>query len=780
MSFPKLSPVLETGLDGPANFAFNYFFANGIQTGVDVIFTYGPLGFLKAPLPLGNNLGYAILILSVMRLLFAFLLLYLGKLINPQKWMLHFFIVLILSQLVSFDLTLLGIIIISLLICKEKKQNGIWFFVAMFFTILGVLIKASLGITSLLIIFSFLVLDYYDKRSFRSAIIFLFGSSLLFLLIWILLYGNFYGILNYFYGTFQLIKGNSSAVALHPYNNWLIVILFILIFLLLPFFIKDKRIYFLYGLLLLSVFAFWKYSFSREENFHLKSLLDYLILFFAIVLIYSKNIKALHLALMGVCLMLYYMNMDFTEKYKIDDRVNFIGINNFISATAGYDEWIESCNNQTERNLLPKILENDILTYIDNKTIDIYPWDYSYIAANDLNWIPRPLIQCYAAYTSWLDRLNADHFASSKAPDFMLWELSKKNVGDEFGDIDERYLLNDEPNTIYQLLNKYKIIRKDRQLLLLERTEKNNLSEPVIISSEESMWNEWIKVPDVNDGILRVKFYCKGNLLRIFRNLIYKDAAFFIEYKLENEKIYKYRIVPENAKDGIWINPLLIKVSDEYIEPLVTAIRFSNSVNSLMKDDIHIDWELIKIDPDRSIEIILADSNLINEKYLSAFSIFGKNSVSENLIIGFNDFEDIYEGWSENKDKLSKVLSYSGDYSIKLDTANSFSPSYSISIGDLSFPPSSTINIKASVFAYLTKGGEGNIVITVENGSNIKYWNAVNLQELSIPNVWNKIGIDKNLPHDLKPSDVIKIYVWNNGYNDFYVDDFEVKIENAK
>ncbi|MCD4681293.1 MAG: hypothetical protein K8S00_12985, partial [Bacteroidales bacterium] len=313
ISFPKLSPVLETGLDGPANYAFNYFFANGIQIGVDVIFTYGPLGFLKAPLPLGNNLGYAILILSVMRLLFAFLLLYLGKLINPQKWMFHFFIVLILSQLVAFDLTLFGIIIISLLICKEKKQNGIWFFVAIFFTVLGVLIKASLGITSLLIILSFLVLDYYDKRSFRSAIIFLFGSSLLFLLIWILLYGNFLGILDYFYGTFQLIKGNSSAVALHPYNNWFIVILFILIFLLLPFFIKDKRVFFLYGLLLLSVFAFWKYSFSREENFHLKSLLDYLILFFAIVLIYSKNIKAFHLVLMGVCLMLYYINMDFTK-----------------------------------------------------------------------------------------------------------------------------------------------------------------------------------------------------------------------------------------------------------------------------------------------------------------------------------------------------------------------------------------------------------------------------------------------------------------------------------
>ncbi len=151
LSFPKLSPVMETGLDSSANYAFNYFFANGIQTGVDIIFTYGPLGFMKAPLPMGNNLIYAILLLSVMRFLFIFLILFIGNIINPQKWLLHFFIALIIAQLIGFDLLILGIIIASLIICYERKYNGIWFFVAVLFCVLGMFIKASIGINGFLI-----------------------------------------------------------------------------------------------------------------------------------------------------------------------------------------------------------------------------------------------------------------------------------------------------------------------------------------------------------------------------------------------------------------------------------------------------------------------------------------------------------------------------------------------------------------------------------------------------------------------------------------------------
>ncbi len=300
---------------------------------------------------------------------------------------------------------------------------------------------------------------------------------------------------------------------------------------------------------------------------------------------------------------------------------------------------------------------------------------------------------------------------------------------------------------------------------MLEKSDKNNLIDQKVIGSEEVNWNKWIRVPEVEDGILRAKIHCRSNFLRTIMTFVYKDAAFYIEYKLENDEILKYRFVPANAGDGIWINPFIRNVSDQYFESFVTEIRFSNNGYSIMKDEIRLEWELTEMNTD----VFLPDSNLRDERFVYANKMFRKYFVPKQTVRSFNDFEDVYPGWSANRDKLSKLLSYSGDHSIKLDTSDRFTPTYSISVGELKFPPSSTINVKASVFTYLTNGAEGNLVITVQQGDNVKYWNGVSLNELSVPNTWNKVTIDKNLPRDLQASDVIKIYVWNNGYNDLYV-----------
>ena len=264
ISSPELSPVVETGLDGSANFAFNYFFANGLQNGIDVVFTYGPFGFLKSPLPVGNNFIYAFIFLSIIRFLFIYLILYAGKIIDPQKWLLHFFIALVIASLVSFDHALTGIIIASLLISFEKRQAGIWLIVAIVATVFALLIKSSTGVIALLIMMSYIFLDYFETRRFKATVLITGGVVIIFILSWLCLYGNLNGIFTYFYGTYNFIHGNSSAMALHPYNNWMIIISFIIIFLILPFTIWDKRVFFLYGPVLLSVFAYWKYSFSAS------------------------------------------------------------------------------------------------------------------------------------------------------------------------------------------------------------------------------------------------------------------------------------------------------------------------------------------------------------------------------------------------------------------------------------------------------------------------------------------------------------------------------------
>ena len=59
ISFPYRFSPIDTGLDPSWIFAINYFFDNNFIFGRDVIWTYGPLGFLSYPLNVGVNLDMA-------------------------------------------------------------------------------------------------------------------------------------------------------------------------------------------------------------------------------------------------------------------------------------------------------------------------------------------------------------------------------------------------------------------------------------------------------------------------------------------------------------------------------------------------------------------------------------------------------------------------------------------------------------------------------------------------------------------------------------------------
>src|ERR1700722_950414 len=53
-------------------------------------------------------------------------------------------------------------------------------------------------------------------------------------------------------------------------------------------------------------------------------------------------------------------------------------------------------------------------------TVNVLPWETDVIPANGWDWRPAPVFQSYAAFTPALDRLDAEHYASASAADFVL------------------------------------------------------------------------------------------------------------------------------------------------------------------------------------------------------------------------------------------------------------------------------------------------------------------------------------------------------------------------
>jgi hypothetical protein len=70
-------------------------------------------------------------------------------------------------------------------------------------------------------------------------------------------------------------------------------------------------------------------------------------------------------------------------------------------------------------NLFPD--SSSVVATIKNGSVDILPFEISYLLAAGLNYQPRPMPQGYSAYTPALDLLNANHMLSAKAPDYLLY-----------------------------------------------------------------------------------------------------------------------------------------------------------------------------------------------------------------------------------------------------------------------------------------------------------------------------------------------------------------------
>lgn len=83
--------------------------------------------------------------------------------------------------------------------------------------------------------------------------------------------------------------------------------------------------------------------------------------------------------------------------------------------------------------------------------------------AYELDWDPLPVFQQYAAYTERLDRLNAAKLESSSAPDRILWENAPAvdptfaSVRPYPGTIDERVPAWDSPAEMVQMLCRYRV-----------------------------------------------------------------------------------------------------------------------------------------------------------------------------------------------------------------------------------------------------------------------------------------------------------------------------------
>ena len=750
ITFPRFEPVFGTGLDLSYTWAFNYLILNDYDTLTRLIYPIGPLGFLKYVAAFENNLLLGLVSFSVVKLSLIFLLLRLDYATKGKHSIISVLLIIIASYFSNFDFSIIGSTIILLLLFNQKSSKYYFIIIANLFALFGLFIKSSIGITAYSAIFSYLIYLLFNRSVKLKRLIGLLSISILiFVLGGIFVFKGFIPFISFLYGIIQLAGGYSSGLALYPENNWWLLSGFVISVLIIPFLLKERSTRLGFILLILPFFAMWKHAMGREDIYHIQILIGFTLLMWSILFAISKKYSVWFFILPVFSLTLFYLNMKNIPLYN-QYHVNTSGFSNFNETVIHFGSLNSKYKSISEEAIQTQVLKPELRSLIGESSIDVYPWELSYIPANQLNWKPRKTLELGASTSSWLANKCAAHFTGDESPEFVLFQLINDKWGGKFGSLDGRYLLNDEPQLIFNLLANYHLEEITEHFLLFRKGENIKRLISKSLKNESVSWNEWINVPRGEKGIFRTSFSYHKNLVGKIKTFFYKDEAYFIDYRLTDGKIVSYRFLPSNAKDGLWINPLITDPFGLYAKMEVLKIRFRCSNQLMISDRIELNWQ----------NILPADEN----EGLLFFEKFDKKH-SEELFSFHENFE--IPAKLERTDRIS----FSGNFS-EIVGMNQFSTSFTISLDSIWDRGIANFTVETSVM-YKSENIEQTkamLVMTMQDSQN-NFWTTFPFKDNGIENEWNYAFLKMKLDKRKYKSGTVKIYIWNKGNGKVYIDD---------
>jgi hypothetical protein len=578
LTFPLIGEPISTGVDYSYYAAYNYFFIQGLSH-YHAIFSYGPLGFLFFPEPLGNNIALGLVFWGVIHLIFViqlFLLSNTNQLVGGR--IMNIVLIFLLCNFIDPWYTPIFSLALALLLYRQRGKQMWLIYAAVLFAVTS-LIKVTYLATGILTYGGVTLAEYMCRGVWpstrRGVWVCLLAGSILIYMLWIVLVGP-QGFGDFLRGYWEITKGDSGIMALSPQNNWWLLSGFIVLFFVSGFW--EKKQWFLSIFFLPVLFSMWKYTFTREDPTHLRYFFDFLVLFYGIMILEgvretrrSASLRAGGRRWIGnsvmICSVLvlgWHMQTipEMGNPRFLRETVKKIIVpakrGNFHRTVVDYGSYKIYLRQESEKKLATDVLSAHVRTIIGQSPVDVYPWEASIVVANNLHWQYRPVFQSYVSFTPWLDDQKAAFLDSAAAPQFILWqkhdlEDAYRTMSDQ--SIDGRYLLNDEPNTMRALFGRYTMISQDMRVIVWEKQPSKHERMIDIYPTGIISWGERITLPESTQSKTRIMHITiRRTLLQEIKKVLWKEEPLYVTYILKDGKEIRYRIGLENMRNGVWIS----------------------------------------------------------------------------------------------------------------------------------------------------------------------------------------------------------------------------------
>lgn len=634
-SIPYFFISFNSGLDASWAIAINWVINHGYKFGKDIVFNYGPLGFLTVISADKLNLIIGLIFWIILWGIQGYVLIRSIKTFNiTNKILISSLIIYLFSQrnLAEYYYMYLILLIIAYL-WKCNSKDKLILYLLDFLIAISILIKFSLTLLTITSYIMFFVLLSIRNKKINLKLI--KHIPIMFLISSVAYYiynPSIEEFLQYIRMSLEISSGYNVYMTCNDNNIfviWVIVIIILyLILILINTFCKNTDMVLFFVLFSPALFLLYKHGFVRADSHINNSFSGLLMVASIIILLFDyDSIKQEKIRVRNS---LFYVSIFILL---IPTLILEVTPNTIISQikykTVSLPINFYNYLNNKDDNLLH--ISDEFKDIISNDTVTIYPYEISYVVADDLNYIPMPLLQAYNAYTPILDNFNSQLFNKDTAPKYIIFNLDT---------IDQRIPLIEAPKTWENIHNNYSIVSYDstNNLYLLEKNVTTNTVMKTSVEREFSI-SDSISIPkDYNKIYINTEMSLLGKLTKLF----WKIPEINAEITYEDGTVKTGRVILDNLTNGIAIDSLpydsitlMDNLNDNSYLARVKNIRFFGSGLKFYKSDITINF------------VNEEENRYINNTSTSLDSIYS-NSVEINL----SNFEDTPDNFQYSIDKI--------------------------------------------------------------------------------------------------------------------------------
>ena len=555
-----------TGIDPSWKMAMGQTFHDGRQFGRDVVYNYGPLGFLMGNTYFGLQFWSLISWQLFAAMIFSAIIIRNGRGLRWELRVIYILMFLFYGIIYPDALYMITIALMGIELIRDDKWNWpISAFFALFFAAISLMKFTNLVFATFVI----LAVCIYQCRVFRLLEAAWLGSWFFCggLVLWLVCHQNPLNFPAYLRNSWLISTGYEEAMGTpaSPHVLWkgVAVLALLGIYMLLHIRLQRNKSRAIASIAILAAFLFldWKHGFVRADAHMLVFFVSALVPIAASPTLMDDppRLRWLQRGLLlcaGVVSILAIHNIMQEEETdppyvsaglwaSIHD--NLADVLDWKSYRASYEA---SLQEHKEKSALPLIRK-----IVGTGTVDLIGNEQTAIFYNGLHYSPRPVFQSFAAYNQPLEQLNYDFLASDRAPDFVLMKLNT---------IDERLAALDDARVLRLLPRLYEVMiaNEDGYALWKRRAPQQPSAPARALRSMDLALNTPFPLGDLAAKNLWVTINLHPSNFGRLRRFFYKPTMVRLAVRLDDGTLNTYITPLSQALSGFILNPLIENNAD--------------------------------------------------------------------------------------------------------------------------------------------------------------------------------------------------------------------------